>query len=285
MGRHLIKLFMWGYQPHFRIMLKNRAKDVFKLLGVDVEPQVLLVGALSPNKKNPNPVCVEPEDDEWPLDLFDNLHTSIAEISRCHEHQQIFYTDEQSMLEKPERIHCDSVRKAVKQSLEPFDVKHDLYSFCGNACLVNDYYVVPVIQVPQWLFDKFPPLKQITKTNQPTWQGPVSFIHACMIELLKEAVNELKQTEPGKSLCDGVKRADEIVRDGATNFMLTPGAAVTSRYVYTDLFERFNLISSLMYEGLEGSGYLILANPENPSIDYLLNFEEPVPFRESRWVR
>ena len=125
--------------------------------------------------------------------------------------------------------------------------------------MVNDYYVVPVIQVSQWLFDKFPPLKlkQATKTNQPTWQGPVSFIHACMIDLLKEAVNELNKTEPGKSLFDGVKRADEIVRNGATNFMLTPGAAVTSRYVYTDLFERFNLISSLMYEGLEGSGHLL----------------------------
>lgn len=278
---------MWGYQPHFRVMLKTRAKDVFKLLGVDVELKVLLVGVLSPNKKNTNPVCVEPEDDEWPLELFDNLHTSIAEISRSHGLQQIFYSDEQSMLEKPERIHCDSVRKAVNQSLEPFDAEHDLYSFCGNACLVNDYYVVPVIQVPKWVFDKFPPLKlkQTTKTNQPTWQGPVSFIHACMIDLLKEAVNELNKTEPGKSLFDGVKRADEIVRDGATNFMLTPGAAVTSRYVYTDLFERFNLISSLMYEGLEGSGHLILASPENPSIHYLLNFEEPVPFSESRWVR
>lgn len=285
MGRQLIRLFMWGYQPHFRVMLKTRAEDIFKKLGVDVEPKVLLVGMLSPNKKNPNPVCIEPENDEWSLELFDNLHSSVAEISECHELQNIFYSDEQSMLEKPERIYCDSVRKAVKQALEPFDENHSVYSFCGNASLVDSYYVVPVIQLPKWIFEKFPPLKKLNSNDRYAWQGHLSFIHACMFKLLKEADNELKQVEPGRSLSDGMKRADEIIRDGATSFMLTPGAAVTSSYVYTDLFERFNLISSLMYEGLEGSGHLILASPENTSIDYILSFEVPVPFSESRWVR
>jgi len=285
MVRQVINLFMWGYQPHFRIRIESTAKDIFKLIGVDVEPKVLLVGALSPKVNGVNPVCVEPEDGEWPLALFDNLHAFIQTTVANHDLQNMFYTHEQSMNEKPEVIHCDSVRTAVRQALLSYDLEHAVYSFCGTTCLVNNYYVVPVIQIPSSLFVQFPPLKELPVSDQWTGQGPRSFIHSCMSALLKEAFNELKKSEPGRSLTDGMKRPDEIVRDGATNFMYTPGAAITAHYSYSDLFARFNLISSMMYEGLKGSGRLLLVSSENQSIDYLLRFDVPVPFREPRWAR
>jgi hypothetical protein len=285
MGRHLINLFMWGYQPHFRIMLESTAKNIFKQLDIDTEPKVLLVGVLAPSGKNVNPVCVEPENEEWPLVLFDNLHTSIEEIIANHDLQNMCYSDEQSMREKPEVIHCDSVSRAVREALLPYDLEHAVYSFCGKACLVGEYYVVPIIQIQNSLFQQFPPLKEVPTTDHRTWRGPRSLIHACMSALLKEAISELKRPEPGRSLLDGMKRPDELVRDGATNFMLTPGAAVTDRYLYTDLFARFNLISSMMYEGLKGSGRLILVSPDNSLINYMLRFEVPIPLNEPRWTR
>ncbi|MEI2420937.1 hypothetical protein V6O07_11750, partial [Arthrospira platensis SPKY2] len=55
--------------------------------------------------------------------------------------------------------------------------------------------------------------------------------------------------------------------------------------MYGDLFTSLNLISSLMYEGTKGIGQLILIDPDSSEIDFLLRFDEPVPFREPRWVR
>ena len=67
--------------------------------------------------------------------------------------------------------------------------------------------------------------------------------------------------------------------------MHTPGIAVADRYTYADLFDRFNLISSLMYEGAKGIGHIVLVNPESELIDYMIRFREPVPFEEPRWAR
>ncbi len=85
MKRHLIHLFMWGYQPHFRALLESRSKDVFVQIGVRLAPKVLLVGARAPNNENPNPVCIEPEDGEWSLTLFSGLLDTIEDtVSNLH---------------------------------------------------------------------------------------------------------------------------------------------------------------------------------------------------------
>ena len=106
-----------------------------------------------------------------------------------------------------------------------------------------------------------------------------------MSALLSEVIDELQRENPGHSLMGRMKPADEIVRKAAVSFMQTPGNAVTKQYTYTNLLERLNLISSLMYEGVEGKGQLILVDPDNAAIDYVLRFRDPVLFQEPRWAR
>lgn len=274
---------MWGYQPHYRMSLEHLAKDTFKELGVYVEPKVLLVGARIPESKNQNPVCVEPEDGEWPLALFTGLLDLIETTVSNHPLQDIFYGDEPSMREKPENIRRDSVTTAVRQMLLPYDTRHSVRSFCGRAHPVGDYYVVPVVQVPEFVFEQFPPLREPIGDNLIT--GHPSFIHASMATLLAEATEELHRADPGRSLNFKMRRAEEIVRNAAAGFMRTPGIAIMDRYSYVDLFERFNVISSLMYEGAQGTGRVLLVNPENEAIDYMLRFKEAVLFEEPRWAR
>jgi hypothetical protein len=286
MRQHLIKLFMWGYQPHFRLNLELKAKDVLKHLGIDIEPKVLLVGVLSADSKNVNPVCIEPEDGEWPLSLFDGLHIKIDELVKNHEWQNMFFGDELSRLEKPENMFRDSVRKAIRDSLKQYDVEHSTDSFCGSAIRVEDYYVVPVIQVPKLIFQKFPPLKRpdVPERDKWRWSGPLSFLHGCIGALLSTAADVLKGPEPGRDFFGGMKRTEEIVYEGATNFMYAPGHAVND-YHHGELFARLNSLSSLMYEGTKGSGNLILVHPDNPSINYLLRFEVAISLRHPRWAR
>ena len=105
------------------------------------------------------------------MELFKDLPSSIEQIIVSHELQDIFYTDEQSMRDKPEMIRRDSVRTAVHQALSPYDTQQAVHSFCGNACLVENYYVVPVIQIPDSVFQQFPPLKKASTTDHRTPQG------------------------------------------------------------------------------------------------------------------
>lgn len=283
MASNTINLFMWGYQQHFRSRLGSRAKGVLQSLGIPLIPKVLLVGTRRPGSDDRNAVCVEPEDGEWPVTMFDGLVESVEKVIARHPLQSMFYGDEPSMREKPERIRRDSVREAVKRTLAPFDTAKRVRSFCGMACLVDQFYVVPVVQLPEEVFDAFPPLREPIGDDRIS--GHPSFIHASMAFLLSEAADELQRKDPGRDFGQRTRSSEEIVRHAAANFMKTPGVAIGDRNFYFDLFEQFNVISSLLYEGARGEGRLLLVNPENPVVEWALRLAEPVPFRESRWAR
>jgi len=288
MRQHTIDLFMWGYQPHYRATLEYLAKDVFKQLGAETPLKVLLVGALDPSKHNYNPVCIEPENNQWSLSLFTNLLDLIETTVDTHPLQKMFYSDEQSMRNKPDVIRKDSVAKSVQELLIPFDKQNKVRSFCSGSYVVGDYYVVPIIQIPESIFRKYPPLKDAAAKKSDdfyTFTGHRSFIHACISTLLSEAIDALHYPEPGGSQMGNMRTANEIIRIAANNFMHTPGAVTTKQYVSANLFEYFNLISSLMYEGVEGKGQLLLVKPDNNNINYTLQFLTPISFGKPRWSR
>src|SRR6266446_5123199 len=76
----IIKLFMWGYQGHFRWSLEHKARNVLQTVAPLVEPLALLVGIRTPEYVDGHPVCVEPEDEEWDPSIFFGCHKRAEEI-------------------------------------------------------------------------------------------------------------------------------------------------------------------------------------------------------------
>ena len=280
-----INLFMWGYQPHYRFQFESLMNSVLKALGVpESGAECFLIGTKIPGRPNPNGVCVEPEDGKWPIDLFDGLLDLIEAEIADHPLQKRFYGDEPSMREKPENIRRDSVRLAVQKAMKTYDSNNRVQSFAGRPAPVNDHYVAPVLQLPSALFERFRPLREPVTDGHFT--GHPSLIHAAVFEVLTEANDELLRPDPGRNLAGRSRSPDEIVRRAAASFMYTPGIAIRDKtFGGRNLFERFNIISSLMYEGAKGLGRLLLAKPEDDTVDILLELAEPVPFREHRWSR
>ena len=278
-------LFMWGYQPHFRLLFDSLINDVLKKLSVSESgAKCFLVGAKIPGRQNPNVVCVEPEDGKWDVDLFDGLLDLIETEVVNHPSQNILYSDQSSMRDKPENIRRDSVRIAVEKTLEKYDSDNGVRSFAGRAAPITDHYVVAVVQLPNVLFQRFPPLREPITLS--IFTGHASLIQAAVSGVLAEAHDELLRPDPGRHLVGRTKTAEEIGRRAAESFMRTPGIAIGDKnFGSPRLFETFNLISSLMYEGAKGTGTLLLANPDGGAVDLLLEFVEPVPFREHRWSR
>lgn len=285
MSQHLIKLFMWGYQPHYRFSVEYLLKLTLQALGVeDAGGKCLLVGAKIPDAKVIHDVCVEPEDGQWPVTLFANLLSAIDEQIKNHPLNNIFYGDEPSMRDKPESIRRDSVRKAVQDALRPYDDQASVRSFAGTPAPVAEYYVVPVLQIPNAVFERFRPLREPVTDGHYT--GAPSLIHAAINEVLSEARDELLRPDPGRYTSTRFASAGEIVNRAASNFMYTPCVAIAEKaYVGHNLFERFNLISSLMYEGVEGKGRMLLTTLDSDAVDVALALEDPVPFSEPRWAR
>ncbi len=285
MSWHSITLFMWGYQPHFRFQFEHLMDSAMKVLGVhDAGAKCLLVGTKIPGADVQHDVCVEPEDGQWPIALFADLPVAIEEIVKTHPLQNTFYGDEPSMRDKPENMRRDSVRQAVEAALVSYDANEGVRSFAGAPAPVGGYYVVPVLQLPNSIFERFRPLREPV-TNGRFTAAP-SMTHASVKQVLKEAHDELLRPDPGRHLGAKSASAAEVVRRAASDFMYTPGIAIGDRsYGGPDLFERFNLISSLMYEGTEGKGPMLLASLGSGAVEVALALDEPVPFHEPRWSR
>lgn len=281
-----IRLFMWAYQHAYRANLEYEIKNAFNQLGIsDISPKVLLVGARSPNRSNEHPVCIEPENGAWPLSMLSGLLDNIETTFQEHPEQNTIYGDEASMRDKPENIRKNSVVRTVSDALLSYDTAQNVQSFCSGAVLVADYYVVPIIQVPNSLFKKFPPLNKDIHQKQRTNRGYLSLIHSTIYGVLAEANKELKHDDPGRFWFSRAKRPDETIREAARQFFHTPAAAVTDSLNYYDIFDKLNQVSASMYEGTKGTGYLLLSSPENQSLEYILRFHTPVPFAEPRWAR
>ena len=275
---------MWGYQPHFRSRFEHQANRVMEELGVpDAGIECFLVGAKRPGHDNRNDVCVEPEDGKWPVNLFDELLGAIEAEVYKHPLQRVVYGDEPSMQDKPENIRRDSVRKAVRNALGVYDSTHAVQSLVGGPAPVDDFYVAPILQVPNAIFERFRPLPK--PVSDGFFSGHASLIHAALAQVLDEAHDELLRPDPGRFRLKS-RSAAEIARQAAGSFMHTPTIALQDRgFGGSELFERFNMISSLMYEGARGTGRLLLTSPDSGSVDMTLAFAKAVPFRQPRWAR
>jgi hypothetical protein len=286
MRRIVIDQFMFPYQQSFRGGLSYLVESVLRHLGTTTVAKVFVVGARAPQSDARHEVCIEPEDGEWSREPFEGLLPSVEAIVREHPLQNMFYGDEAAMRDKPENIRRNSVTEAVRAALGPSDARNAVRSFCGFSVHVGQYYIVPVIQLPETLFQQFPPL-DLPKSDDPRVpRGFPSFIHAAIARILADATTELQRPEPGRGMFfPAGERAQELVRLAASDFMRTPAYATSGRYVPAELFERFNMISSLMYEGAHGVGQLILTGTDSPDIDFMVRFKKPVPFHEPRWAR
>lgn len=276
---HLIKLFMWGYQDHFRVGLEFRTKGVFEKLGAEAEPKVFLVGLRRPGFGLGHPVCVEPEDGEWSVTLFEGLSEAVEAAIHKHPLQQMLYGDELSMREKPTRIRQLTIADEVKRRLEDEDRRLGQRSFCSEACSVGEYDVVCVLQIPERLFAQYPSIDL-------TWQGEqyeTNLVLACIRQILEEGRRALFVPDPGRLDTDTMRTAEEIIQVAASYFMRSP--FLPGRFCTTDLFEHLNRLSQLRYEGSAGVGRIVLAAADDPNVEYVLRLKEPVKLLQTRWAR
>ena len=280
-----ITLFMFPFQHSLRAGLKFRAESLLKHLGIEVEVKTLLVGVLRPGTQGTHPVCIEPENAGWSLNIFDGALQAIEEAFKTHDGHNIFYSnDEIAMQEKPENIRRDCVRSTIQAALSKVDAESSVVSFFGPARPVLDYHVVPVIQVPSHVFALYPPLPVLKGwAGYKTSEGLLS---ECMQNVLAEAAEEMGRPNPGRAFPMNSSSTAEIVRHAAGTFMRAISLALRDKeFPFVDLFTSINELSSLLYEGSKGMGRLLLIAPDNPAIVYSLRLASPVPFRQARWAR
>jgi hypothetical protein len=197
MPKLVIDQFMFPYQNSFRAGLQILADYVLRNIGANASARVFVVGARAPDANARHDVCIEPEDGDWSREPFEGLLPKIEATVRDHPMQNMFYGDEASMRDKPENIRRSSVTEAIRDILASSDEINSLRSFCSLSVRVGTYYIVPIIQLPETLFQQFPPLN-LPKSDDPRVPNCApSFLHAAVDRVLSDASTELQRPEPG----------------------------------------------------------------------------------------
>jgi hypothetical protein len=280
--QRFLTYFMWGYQPHFRSQMEHRAKQALTALGANIEVKALLVGVSLPEITDDHFVCIEPEDGEWNIAAFNDVHRRAGEIFTSHPDQQMFYGDEPSMLDKPENIRRKSVREAIEEVLSRIDSDRGTRSFCGVPVRLGNFHVAPILQVAQLDIDTFPRLVnpiQFQERNSTT-----GIVQALISHLLAEASDNLGTKEPGRffnsfdSECSGLLR-----KAGQTLCNAIPLAL--KDFMLQSVFENLNKISELRYEGGETLGTIIFAPTNLPSLNWDVALLQPIALDSHKLVR
>lgn len=109
-----IRLFMWSYQPHFRDSVQRYMTDVLTELGApDARPECFLVGVRIRGREVRNEVCIEPEDGDWPLNLFSSVLDDVEKAIADGPIEVITNVDEQELREWREEKRSTVARSAA----------------------------------------------------------------------------------------------------------------------------------------------------------------------------
>ncbi len=281
MSKRTVTLFMWGYQEHYAWAIRHLTEQALSQIGAASNAEVLLVGVRRPGSRAPHPVCLEPEDGRWPLDLFDGLESQVLEEIPKHPMSLMFYGDEPSMRDKPEWTRQAVVSEQVRARLAEFDLANDVVSFVVTPGIVGEYHVAVVLQVPGATLRAHPELKG------KDWDSEaydMSFIRSCLNGVLEVASSQLLRHEPGRGVRDDILTASEVIQRAARRFMYQVVSLIDNHHIGGGLYENLNQISTLRYEGDEGVGRMLIVK-DGVLCDFVANLTEPVPIHETRWVR
>lgn len=284
MKNSALAYFMWAYQPHFRFSMELRAKAVFSQLGVTLPFKALLVGVRVPEVNDDHPVCIEPEDSEWDIETFANVHARAGEIASNHPDQNMIYGDAPRMRDKPENIRRKSAREAVEEALAPIDEKNATRACCGVPVRVGNYHVVPVLIVPRQSIDALPHLTAPIKFGD--WTSSIGIADTLIDCVLGEVSEALGTKEPGRYF--------DVFQNDITGLLRQAGQSLcsavtlhTQDVMLQGIFEAMNEVSSLRYEGSESSGTIVFARPTSTStsLAYQVKFLRQIPLQAHRLVR
>jgi hypothetical protein len=275
-----VHYFMWGYQTHFQISARLDVERILKALDKRFEPEFYLVGFLRTDRTDRHPICVVPDECEYEPKTFSTVREQAALIEKTDPSRNSFHLHEIAQARHVERIQKRALMRAVKESVEGHYRSDGLVTFCGVPIDVDEYTVVPVLQVQRYVYESS---FRLRRTTNDTFTIETGLIDATIGELLSFISGQLRKPEPGA----GHTSADtfETLRSAAKSLMYTASAAGQEMNGLHGLYETCEAISTLRYEGSSGLGDIVISRNNHPDVRLDVEFATPIGLGDFSAVR
>jgi DNA integrity scanning protein DisA with diadenylate cyclase activity len=273
---------MWNYQPKFQRKAKSEAKGIFDELDSNLNPNVILIGILFEDDKDSNPVYLEPQNCGYSPDSFLEVKDHVKRFVSLDKKKSLFFGDSVTKRERKLRLKRGLIKNAIQTILKREDEKREIVSFCSWPVVIQGYMVCTILQFDRKTFNSYYALK---KNQVEDVVIATSFLDAIVIEFLERCSKTL--TKPGRGSGQAIIDSDhdELICKAGKNLMYTPAWAGGKFEGLYGLFNTCNIISSLRYEGREGTGNMLIAKRGHPNIETTIELSSPVRMHDYRAVR
>ncbi|MEU8587032.1 diadenylate cyclase [Streptomyces sp. NPDC048664] len=280
MSGRVIEQFMWGFQDSFRISIEHEVEEAFKQVDFDAEGRCILVGFRAAGQ-HPFPICVEQGEDLYSTVDLAGVKLLAATKYRDNPESDIHHSDRRAHEIFHERLKNRMRAEALEETLGSLDGHEERIYFASNSVRVDDYEVHVIISTEKHAVANVP---QISTTTSARMDVFPSLVHAVIWEILGRARRALYMPEAGAGLDVLGVSTGEVVRT-ATEMMLRTMIYCIGYWFASDFHVLMNQLSALPYEGREGAGRLVLAQPDNPAIDVNVKLANPVDSRNTLAIR
>jgi len=290
---------IWNFQTAYLNNLNYFARDVFGFIDPVLKPEIILIGIDNsvrydfsqpyyhyPTKK-PDPLADKPlfkiaqrkpEVDSQSLDQIFEIAKNLETDSNA--------SDVNSFRSTKARV--TSLRFALLQILSTgnnFAEKMICISGEKQANIsaeINGYTVFTVLLLEKSAFLTHGLPREFWPQNVK--DPDLSFVQATATMVLRECVLALRDPHKGPFGEIIERSSEELLHRAARSFMQSIGR-ILSKSGGPNLFDSYNLISSLPYEGAEGVGRMVLVAKNSTSLKLALELERPFPLKDFRKVR
>ncbi|MGJ1367611.1 hypothetical protein [Sphingobacterium spiritivorum] len=275
--------FMWPYQVYFRFSCQFNAESLFNQVDPNLQPNVFVIGFLKSERVDRRPVCIDPEQIDYQLTEFDDIHNKAKEHYEKHKARNIFYSGQGQQEKMDLRLGSETFKSALEEILNTSPNNKGNLCFVSKAAQIDDFDVFVVLRLKRSVYESHQHLK-ISHGDRDLSINR-SFLETLVQEYLKDCTIALYYPNPGENLGGDGRTTEETWRAAAKNFMYTISAKGKDFYGLHGLFEACNKLSTERYEGSENIGTLIIAEKDDPNIELITPLEEPFSFRDYRKVR
>lgn len=278
--------YLWDQLENTQGLLRSYAVELFKRISPKLEPQVFILGILKGKKDSLPLIRVQPKDCGIDVELFKDVSALAKSIWDSDPRRELVSDGRFPYYNYYHDVKRGSISRAVKQLTEQNFQDKNVVSFVSIPVNLDNYEILAVLQFNKPVYDSFDGVRGSANTR-------VSFLDSLIHTFLKEILAELHgiRTSMNSALTDAAM--DEVMRIAAATFVgiviqvtSNPIPGPTSYYVNPfSLFNIWNYISSLNYEGDASTGKIIVGKRDNPDLNMCLELATPIGLYEYRKVR
>lgn len=263
---------MWPYQRHYHGAAEAAAKEIFHRLDPRFLPRIFVIGFLASQKKNKKLITVYPETRIIGPALFAHIAGQPAEgrlVKGPAEMSSDRWQETQTKVA--------GITEAVARQESGWS------TFCSWPVQVDVYDVHVVLQLQKDVLGEYDTISDVLAFPFP---GAVaSLVEALAQEFLLDCAELLRRPMPGAASALERRDNDELLRAAGKRFMLTPAQVCDNPFATGTLFDALCTVATLRYEGAEGTGSFLLANPVHADLDLKIKLDNPVPISNARAAR